>query len=136
MKAESADYDVADQDECENSIGDFNGIRQEYSPAEYTNLDEYVKTYNNTTDKTKLIILETHRFNNNGDDSLNADIQFNGFIIEEECSIGFVPGNNDNSIDNEPDVVNTAIVGDNKYCVICNRSDDTNPLPLPPESAP
>ena len=44
-----------------NSIGDLDGIQQqEYLTAEYINLDEYVNTYNSTTDKTKLIILETH----------------------------------------------------------------------------
>ena len=40
-------------------------------------IDEYYKyvyNYNSTTDKTKLITLETHRINNNNDDSLNANI--------------------------------------------------------------
>ena len=34
------------------STGDLDGIQQqEYSTAEYINLDEYVNTYNSTTDK-------------------------------------------------------------------------------------
>ena len=56
-----------------NSIGDLAGIQQEYSPGEYNNLDEYVNAYNSTTDKTKLIILETHQVNNN-DDKYNDTI--------------------------------------------------------------
>jgi len=43
---------------------------------------------------------------------------------------------NGNSIDNGPNIENTVIVGDNKYGLICDRSDDANPLPLPPESSP
>ena len=42
---------------------------------------------------------------------------------------------NGNSIDNEPDVGNTVIFGNNTCGVICDRSDNTNPLPLPPESS-
>merc|ERR1712238_157066 len=85
LNAVAADADVAAADDdinnanphpkYENSSEDLDGIRQEYSPAEYNNLDEYVNTYNSTTDKTRLIILETHRVNNN-DDNLNAKLQF------------------------------------------------------------
>ena len=47
--------------DIKNSIRDLDDIQQqEYSTAEYNNLDEYVNTYDSTTDKTKLIILETH----------------------------------------------------------------------------
>ena len=70
--------------EYENSIGDLAGIHQEYLPGEYNNLDEYVNAYNSMTDKTKLIILETHRVNKNDVDSLNTDIQCSSFIIEDE----------------------------------------------------
>ena len=46
---------------CKNSIRDLDGIQQkEYLTAEYNNLDELINTYNSTTDKTKLIIFETH----------------------------------------------------------------------------
>ena len=43
--------------------------------------------------------------------------------------------NNDSSIDNEP-VRDTVINDDNKFGVICDRSDDANPLPILPESPP
>ena len=86
----------------ENLDGDLDG----YLPAEYNNLDEYVNTCNSTTDKTKLIILETHRVNNN----------------------------NDNSIDNEDNVGNDGVTDDNdNYGVIYDRTDDVNPPSLPPE---
>mmetsp|Transcript_53605 Transcript_53605/g.60702 ORF Transcript_53605/g.60702 Transcript_53605/m.60702 type:complete len:112 (+) Transcript_53605:133-468(+) len=67
--------------QCESSIGDLDSIQQqEYSTAEYINLDEYVYTYNSTADKTKLIILETHRVNNNNDNSIDneADVVYDG----------------------------------------------------------
>ena len=119
----------------ENSIGNLNGIQQEYLPGEYYNLDEYVNAYNSTTDKTKLIILETHQVNNNDDDILNADIQCNGFFLEEEYSIGFAPGKPDNSIDNEANVGKDGVPDDNyNYCVIYDRNDDANRPPFPPES--
>ena len=44
--------------------------------------------------------------------------------------------NNDTSIDNKPSVGSTVTDDDNKYGVICDRSDDDNSLPLPPESQP
>ena len=56
--------------DIENSIEDLDDIQQqEYSTAEYNNLDEYVNTYNSKTDNTKLMILETHQVNKNNDDS-------------------------------------------------------------------
>ena len=61
---------------CRNLIGDLDGIH-EYLTAAYNNLNECVNTYNSTTDKTKLIILETHLVNNNNDDGLNTDIRQN-----------------------------------------------------------
>ena len=46
---------------CKNSIGVLDGIQQQqYFTAEYNTLDEYVNNHNSTTDKTKLMILETH----------------------------------------------------------------------------
>ena len=87
---------------------------------------------------------------------MNASIQCNSFIIEEEFSIGFVPGqpdnlfafpsgknvlddqllyNNDNSIGNEADVGNDDVPDDNdNYSVIYDRTDDANPPSLPPKS--
>ena len=82
-----------------------------------------------------------------------SDWENNNFIIEKECSINFVsvqPDNsfafpngmdvlddpdNNNSIDIGPDVENAIIVGDNKYGVVCDKSNDATPLPLPPESS-
>ena len=101
------------------------------------------------------MILETHQVNNNNDDNLNADIQCNSFIIEEGCSIGFVPDNpnnlfafpngkdvlddplfynNGNSIGNEADAENDVVPDNDTYGVIYDRTDDKNPPSLPPES--
>ena len=81
-------------------------IRTDF-PAEYKNLDEYVNNYNSKTDKTKLMILETHQVNNN----------------------------NDTTINNEVDVGNDGIPDDNdNYGVIYDRTDDAIPPPLQPGS--
>ena len=105
-----------------------------------------------------MVILETHRVNNNDDDSLNADIQCNSFTIEEECFISFVPSqpdnlfafpnskdvlddllfynNNNNSINNEAYVGNDGVLDDNyNYGVIYDKTDDANPSSLPPETS-
>ena len=84
------------------------------------------------------------------------DEENNSFIIEEECSIGFVPGqpdnlftfpngkdvldnplfhNNHSSVDNEADVGNN-VVPDTIYGELCDRSEDATPPPLPPEHPP
>ena len=60
--------------QCENSIGDLD-------------LDEYVNTYNNsTTNKTKLIILNTRGVNNNNDNSINneADVGYDGVPDDDD----------------------------------------------------
>ena len=83
------------------------------------------------------------------------DEENNSFITEEEYYIGFAPGqpdnlfafpngkdvsddplfhNNHSTIKNEPNVGTTVTDVDNNCGVICDRSDDDNPLPLPPES--
>ena len=54
--------------------------------AEYNKLDGYVNTYNSMTDKTKLMILETHRVNNSIGNE--ADVENDS-----------VPDNNDNYVD-------------------------------------
>ena len=55
------------------------------------------------------------------------------FPAHDNSSPGFWDDVNESD---EDDVENTVIVGDNKYGVVCDRSDDANPLPLPPESSP
>ena len=137
-----------------NTIGTSTLEQKEKHPKNVSsNLDDVTATtYNSTTDKTELIILETHRVNNNNDDSLNANIQCNSFIIEEECSIGFVFGqpdnlfafpdgkdvldnllfyNNDNSIDNEVDVGNDGVPDDNDHYGVHSEFTNINPSMIP-----
>ena len=79
---------------CKNSIGDLDGIRQVYSPAEYNNLDEYVNTCNSTTDKTKLTILETHHIANEanvGNNGLPDNIDNYGVICDRTDEANLPP---------------------------------------------
>ena len=104
----------------ENLIRDLDGIQQ-YLAAEYNNLDKYVNNYNSTTDKTKLMILDTHQVNNS---------------IHNEADVGNDSIPDDNDIRNEADVGNDSAPDDNENNgVIYDRTIDANPLSLPPESS-
>ena len=126
---------------CKNSIGDLDGIKDEYYQVKANNKDdEYWKEERSypTIDTNNPTHKKCIHFTNITNDGEILLLPLFSLVYRAEQSVKLknnVLFHNDNasSINNEPYVGITVIDDDTKYGVTCDRSDDTNPLPLPLE---